>query len=136
MQFTPQQITIFFLVSWFVIFIAGKLQQNRIRKKLIQRIKQGINKAKEEIPELTLDSYYTWVFSNWESLVKQNALFVLSKSELLPASANPGRLKKNWNLTPIWLGAFMKKNHLSIKMTDKQQKEVDAILNAYPDKQR
>jgi hypothetical protein len=130
-QLEIQQITVILLVIWFVVFVAGRFQQNQIRKKLFHRIESGLENALKENPELTLNSYYSWVFVEWESLVKQNARFVLSKNEIYPVAANPDRLKERWNLTPIWLGAYMKKNDLPIKMTEQQEEAVDAILNAY-----
>jgi hypothetical protein len=136
MQFGIQQITVILLVVWFIMFVAGKLQQRRIKKKLFNRIQEGIQPALEKDPDLGLDEYYDWVFSKWGDLVRSNAWFVLSKNELYPVSADPDRLKDRMNLTPVWLGAYLKLKGIELKMNEDQEAAVQAIIETVPEGRR
>lgn len=136
MNFGIQQITIILLVVWFLMFVAGKIQQNRIKKKLFARIHQGLAPAQKNNADLGLDEYYGWVFSDWDELVKRNAWFILSKSELYPISANPERVMARMNLTPAWLGAYLELTGNKIKMTEDQRAAVDAIIESVPPHRR
>jgi hypothetical protein len=120
MTFGIQQITIILLIVWFLMFVDGKIQQSAIKKKLFARIHQGLITKKDKNPDLALDEFYEWVFSNWDELVKKNAWFILSKSELYPISANPDRVMARMNLTPAWLGDYLKLTGKEIKMTEEQ----------------
>ncbi len=132
MNFGIQQITIILLVVWFLMFVAGKIQQGTIKKKLFARIHQGLGPAQENNPDLTLDEFYDWIFSDWNELVKRNAWFILSQSELYPISANPERVMARMNLTPAWLGAYLELTGKKIKMSEEQQAAVDAIIQSVP----
>ena len=136
MTFGMQQITIILLVVWFLMFVAGKIQQGQIKKKLFARIHQGLGSAQEKNPDLTLDEFYDWVFSDWDQLVKGSAWFILSQSELYPIAANPERVKVRMNLTPAWLGAYLQLSGNEIKMTEDQQAAVEAIIESVPPHRR
>ncbi len=132
MAFGIQQITVTILIIWFFIFVAGKLQQNRIKKKLFHRIKTELSTKLETNPDLSLDTFYDWVFSGWDDLVRKNAWFVLNKNELWPVAANPKRLKKQMNLTPEWLGAYLQIRGTQLQMSESQQEDINHIINTTP----
>jgi hypothetical protein len=127
-----QQITIILLILWFLMFVAGKFQQGRIKKQLLQRIREGVGPAQEKDPDLSLSAYYDWVFEGWEELVKKNAWFVLGPNELYPVSADPDRVRSRMNLTPAWLGAYLKLCGVELALSDEEQAEVDTIVAAVP----
>ena len=132
MAFGIQEITLTILFIWFAIFIAGKWQQSRIKKQLLKRIRDGVQSKLEENPELTLDAFYEWVFDGWDSLVRENAWFVLNQRELWPVPADPGRVKSQMNLTPEWLGAYLKLRGYDLKMNDTQAQAVSEIIESIP----
>ena len=124
-----QQITVIILIVWFVLFVTGKLQQGRIKIKLLERIQKGIDPAIKANPQLTLDEFYQWVFADWGRLVRKNAWFVLAPSELFPIAPRPEQMRTQMNLTPVWLGAFLAvKGHPSLVMTEAQQAGIQEIL--------
>jgi hypothetical protein len=127
-----QQITVILLFLWFVMFVAGKLQQGRIKKELFKRIREGLAPAREKDPDLSLSAYYAWVFEGWDQLVKKNAWFILGPSELYPVSADPERVRSRMNLTPAWLGAYLKLSGVELAMTEDEQAAVDAIVASVP----
>lgn len=128
MEFGFQEITIILLVAWFLMYVAGRYQQNRIKKALFTRIRTGVELALEENPGLGLNEYHAWVFSEWEHIVKNNAWFVLSQNELYPVGVHPNRMKEQMNLTPEWLGAFLKLEGTELKMDETQSAAVDSIV--------
>ncbi len=130
-----QQITIILLILWFLMFVAGKFQQGRIKKQLLQRIREGVGPALEKDPGLSLSAYYDWVFGGWEGLVKKNAWFVLGPNELYPVSADPDHMRSRMNLTPAWLGAYLKLGGVELAMTEDEQVAVDAIVATVPPEQ-
>lgn len=127
-----QQITIILLILWFLMFVAGKFQQGRIKKNLFKRVREGLAPAREKDPTLSLSAYYEWVFEDWENLVKQNAWFILGPNELYPVAANPERVRTRMNLTPAWLGAYLKLGGVELEMTEDEQAAVDAIVETVP----
>lgn len=132
MELGFQQITIILLILWFLMFVAGKYQQGRIKKKLFERIRKGLAPAREKDPDLSLSAYYDWVFSDWGNLVKRNAWFILGPNELYPVSADPERVQSRMNLTPTWLGAYLKLCGVELEMTDDEQAAVNAIVETVP----
>lgn len=132
MEFDFQQITIVLLILWFLMFVAGKFQQGRIKKKLFERIREGLAPAGEKNPNLSLGAYYDWVFLDWENLVKRNAWFILSPNELYPVAADPERVRTRMNLTPAWLGAYLRLGGVELEMTEDEQAAVTAIVETVP----
>jgi hypothetical protein len=136
MEIGIQEITLGLLTLWFVVFVAGKIQQNRIKKKLLQRIREGVKPLQKENPDLNLDEAYAWVFSNWNSLVRKNAWFVLNKSELFPVAIHPERLRSQMNLTKPWLGAYLTLHGVDLSMSEAQKAAVTEIIQAIPPEKR
>ncbi len=132
MEFGIQEITLTILFIWFAIFVAGKWQQSRIKRKLLKRMMEGVRSKLEENPDLTLDAFDEWVFANWDSLVRENAWFILNKNELWPVPADPQRVKSQMNLTPEWLGAYLKLRGYELQMNEEQQESVSDIIQSIP----
>jgi hypothetical protein len=55
---------------------------------------------------------------------------------LYPISANPDRVMARMNLTPAWLGAYLKLTGKEIEMTEEQRTAVDAIIESVPPHRR
>ena len=123
-----QNIGLIVLVLWFVFYLAGRYQQNRVKKALIKKLSNEIELVKKEQLPTGLDEFYDRVFMDWPDLVRLNAKFVLNKMELLPYPAKPEELKTRFNLTPAWLGAYSKLHGLELEATEDQQIEIEQIL--------
>ncbi len=131
-----QQITLFLLVSWFFMYVTARYQQDRIKKSLFKRIEEGLGPALRKDPHLNLEKFYTWVFADWDQLVRENAWFVLSKSELYPIPARPEQLKIQMNLTPSWLGAYLRLQGKNLQMSEALEESVQKIIQSLPEKRR
>jgi hypothetical protein len=136
MTFGIQQITLIILFIWFAIFIAGKWQQSRIKKQLLKRIRDGAQSKLAEDPALTLDAFYDWVFEGWDTLVRENAWFILNQRELWPVPADPERVKAQMNLTPEWLGAYLQLRGYQLEMNEAQAQAVSDIVQSIPPHRR
>lgn len=123
-----QQIAIFALIIWFFIFLLGMMQMNRIKKRLFNRIDETIDLINDRGKEITLDEIYNIVFADWDELVHSSAKFVLSKNELYPVPANPTKIKERLNLSPVWLGAYLRLQGAEPDMTNSQKEKVNEIL--------
>jgi len=132
MQITLQQVGLIVLGLWFVMFLAGTYQQNRIKNKILKRIDSGIEEALKKNSELTIDEYYQTTFADWDDFVRSNAWFILNKTEFLPVLAKPESVKKRFNFTAIWLGAYLRFQGYRLEANNEQNAAIDAIIEAAP----
>lgn len=130
------QIAIIVLFTWFLFFLLGQYQLNRIKKKLFAKIDERVKTLEKAKQTDTLDSFYAHIFADWDTVVKSNAWFVLSANELYPVPANPQRLKDRLKLTPAWLSAYLHLQGTDLEMTESQRTSVEEILALVPENQR
>lgn len=132
MEIGIQQIIVYILFAWFFIFLLGKMQLNRIKKKLFYKIDEVSILMAKRWGEITLDQFYERVFADWDEMVRSSAKFVLSINELYPVSADPQKIKERMKLSPEWLGAFLQLRGTDLNMTESQREKVNEIVNLAP----
>lgn len=118
--------------AWLIMFITGRSQYERIKKRTIELLLKGADLAKKRNLELSVEQYYDQLQPAWEQMVRDSAHFILHKTELWPVLATPEYVRKRMNFTPAWLGAYLRLHGHKLSAAPELEEQIKAILDLAP----
>ncbi len=124
----PQYLFGFLVGIWLLFFVLGKRQLQQAKMIALELALSEVKAAKKANPDLTVDEYFNIFDEKWQAAIQNKVRFILHPSEFWPILATPDKVRSRLNLTPVWLGAFLKLNGFELDTTEEQKNMIDQIV--------
>ena len=128
MQINFQLLYVLSLLVWLCLFVTGKLQYDRLRKRTMELAVEKAEALLRTDRNLTVERCYELLLPEWEEMLKRTTWFVPHKMELWPVPARPEYVRKRLNLSPFWLGAYLRLHGFSLPAESDLQAEIDQVV--------
>ncbi len=122
--------------AWLLMFLYARSQTQRIMKNTLDMILEMAEIEDKKVPRPTLEQFYANFQVNWEEMLHKSAVVILHKTELFPLPAKPEIVRKRLNLTPAWMGAYLKINGFHWNASSELNEQIQQILELAPAKKK
>lgn len=122
--------------AWLLMFLYARSQTEKIKKTTINMILEQAGLEDKKEPQPTLDEFYSNFQILWEEMLQKSAVVILHKSELFPLPAKPEIVRKRLNLTPAWMGAYLRLNGFQWKATPELDEQIQQIMALAPTRKK
>lgn len=112
---------------WLLFYILGRWQFSRVIEGTLALVMEQGRKAHRSPSRPTVEEVYAKIQPEWEAMLKKKAWFILHKSELFPVPATPAIVRKRFNFTPVWLGAYLQVNGIELPAGAELKEEINRI---------
>jgi hypothetical protein len=120
--------------AWLLMFLYARSQTERIKKNTVDMILERARIESKREPCSTMEQFYADFQQDWEKMLHESAVVILHKSELFPLPAKPEVVRRRLNLTPAWMGAYLRLHGFRLKASPELDEQIQQIMILAPTK--
>ena len=116
---------------WLALFLWARSQTERVKERTTALILEQARLASRQDPP-TVEQFFNNFQPIWEKMLRESASVILHKSELFPIPARPDAVRRRLNLSPAWLGAYLRIHGFHWRAEEGLEAEIQRILALAP----
>jgi hypothetical protein len=116
------------------MFLFTRAQTERIKKRTLELLLEQAEIEDRQASHPTVEHFYEKFQPIWEEMVGKSAKVILHRSELFPILARPDVVRRRFNFTPAWVGAYLRIHGYHWVASSELEREIQAILALAPSK--
>lgn len=117
---------------WLLFFLLGRRQFEKVKEYTTKLLVEEYQRAAKSGVVPNLDKLYRMIEAKWESWLEENIRFILNKSELWPVRATTEYVRQRMNMSPEWVGAYLRLNGYEVEATPEQSQKIEHIVSLAP----
>lgn len=123
------------LGTWLLLFLWARSATEKVKNQTTDLILKQARRAMKRSAPPTMEQFYADFQPMWEEMLQKSAKVILHKSELFPVRARPEAVRQQLNLTPAWMGAYLRINGYHLAAAEGLESEIQHIVTLANSKQ-
>ncbi|MBC7251147.1 MAG: hypothetical protein H5T62_12780 [Anaerolineae bacterium] len=103
------------LAVWLCVFVAGRLQLRRIKRKSVELVVEMGQELIAGKPHITARGLYKRIYPRWCAALQEWAWFVPHRLDLWPVPVKPETVQQKFPFSPEWIAEVLRRHGIRLE---------------------